>query len=157
MAPLVRQETIRFLTVHIENALRFHRRTIKRQVMPHRCVRLLNLPYTAVYVTSCYFVTKVLYMVNVILQFYLMNLFLDTNQYSFFGFGAIHAILNGSDWQQSGIFPRVTMCDMQVSWHESSTTTRCDRPLEIDELAGQFPKTNLMYLRIYIGAMCGHQ
>lgn len=114
LAPLVRQETIRFLTVHIENALRFHRRTIKRQVMPHRCVRLLNLPYTAVYVTSCYFVTKVLYMVNVILQFYLMNLFLDTNQYSFFGFGAIHAILNGSDWQQSGIFPRVTMCDMQA-------------------------------------------
>jgi hypothetical protein len=114
LAPLVRQQTLRILTVHIENALRFHRRTIKRQVTPHNCLRLLNLPYTAVYVTSCYLVMKVLYLINIVIQFYMMNQFLSTREDSFFGFGAVRALLNGSDWAESGVFPRVTMCDMMV-------------------------------------------
>ena len=41
---------------------------------PHRIAIFLNLPYSSFYVTTIYLFTKVMYLVNVCAQLYVMNL-----------------------------------------------------------------------------------
>ncbi len=43
-----------------------------------------------------------------------MNWFLQTDDYSFYGFGVINDLLTGKPRNESGIFPRVTLCDMNI-------------------------------------------
>ncbi|VDL64619.1 unnamed protein product [Nippostrongylus brasiliensis] len=40
--------------------------------------------------------------------------FLETDKYSWYGLGAMVDLLNGTTWQQSGMFPRVSLCDFDV-------------------------------------------
>ena len=58
------------------------------------------------YVTVLYLVTKLLYIVNVIAQFLILNAFLGPN-YTWWGFGILRDILSDHEWEQSGHFPRV--------------------------------------------------
>lgn len=112
--PQVKTNNIKSLTVHLQNALKFHRRLYRRQVRPHKILRFLNLPYSAVYVTSIYLLTKLLYLMNVAIQVVFLNRFLETDHYSWYGFGAVMDMMNGTTWDQSLIFPRVTLCDFKV-------------------------------------------
>lgn len=68
-----------------------------------------------IYLTALYLFTKLLYVGNVVLQFVILNAFLGP-QYTFWGFGILNDIFNGREWQESGHFPRVTLCDFNV-WH----------------------------------------
>uniref|UniRef100_A0AC35TRJ0 Innexin n=1 Tax=Rhabditophanes sp. KR3021 TaxID=114890 RepID=A0AC35TRJ0_9BILA len=65
------------------------------------------------YLVSLYCFTKVLYVVNVIVQFIIMNAFLGS-KYTFWGYGILQDLINGKEWEESGHFPRVTMCDFNV-------------------------------------------
>uniref|UniRef100_A0A914WHM2 Innexin n=1 Tax=Plectus sambesii TaxID=2011161 RepID=A0A914WHM2_9BILA len=64
-----------------------------------------------VYVTILYLVVKLLFIVNVILQFVILNHFLGP-QYSWWGYDILRDLANGREWEQSGHFPRVsfTLC-----------------------------------------------
>lgn len=55
-----------------------------------------------------------LYVGNVLLQFFILNVFLGP-QYTFWGVGILSDIWNGREWSESGHFPRVTMCDFNVN------------------------------------------
>lgn len=66
-----------------------------------------------VYVTILYLVVKLLFIVNVILQFVILNNFLGP-QYSWWGYDILKDLANGREWEQSGHFPRVTMCEVEV-------------------------------------------
>ncbi|KAI6237508.1 Innexin [Aphelenchoides besseyi] len=112
--PDIKRANIRSLTVHLQGALRFHRRLNKKQIRPHRLLRLFNLPYSACFVTVMYMITKFCYLMNVFFQLLLMNKFLETDKYKFYGLGAIVDMLNGKTWETSGVFPRVSLCDFQV-------------------------------------------
>lgn len=65
------------------------------------------------YVTMVYLLVKLLYLVNSISQLFLLTTMLTTGR-SEKGVGMFIDILWGEDWRQSGIFPRVTMCDFDV-------------------------------------------
>jgi hypothetical protein len=65
------------------------------------------------YVTILYLFVKFLFLLNVIVQFVILNKFLGP-QYTFWGYDILSDILNGRQWQQSGHFPRVTLCDIDV-------------------------------------------
>lgn len=54
-----------------------------------------------------------MYVGNVMFQFVILNVFLGS-QYSFWGVGVLQDIYNGKEWNESGHFPRVTMCDFNV-------------------------------------------
>ncbi|OZC10843.1 Innexin [Onchocerca flexuosa] len=69
---------------------------------------------SGIYLISLYLFTKVLYVVNVILQFVIMNAFLGP-QYTFWGAGILSDIWSGKEWSESGHFPRVTMCDFHIA------------------------------------------
>ncbi|XGW02502.1 hypothetical protein V3C99_014495 [Haemonchus contortus] len=112
--PDIKRANIRSLTVHLQGALRFHRRLHKKQIRPHRLFWFCNLPYSAFFVTWMYLCTKFFYLANVCLQLLLMNKFLETDKYSWYGFGAMLDLLNGTTWEQSGMFPRVSLCDFDV-------------------------------------------
>ncbi|CAD6193850.1 unnamed protein product [Caenorhabditis auriculariae] len=112
--PDIKRANIRSLTVHLQGALRFHRRLQKKQIRPHKIFWAFNLPYSAFFVTSMYLCTKFFYLANVCTQLLLMNKFLETDKYEWYGFGALVDLLNGTTWLQSGVFPRVSLCDFDV-------------------------------------------
>ncbi|KIH59966.1 NUC205 domain protein [Ancylostoma duodenale] len=110
----VRQKNIAILARHLQNALRFHRRMEKRRVIVHKTVTCLNYQYSSGFVSAVYLFTKALYLVNVVLQLWLMNYFLGTNKHQWYGLGVIKDIVNGVEWETSGYFPRSAICDFEV-------------------------------------------
>ncbi|KAF8384808.1 inx-10 [Pristionchus pacificus] len=112
--PEIKKANIKSITMHLQGALRFHKRLQKKQIKPHKFFWMCNLPYSAFFVTSMYITTKLFYFINVVLQLLLMNKFLETDRYSWYGFGAIVDLIAGSSWKTSGVFPRVSLCDFDV-------------------------------------------
>jgi len=68
---------------------------------------------SGIYVTWLYLMTKLLYVLNILVQFVILNAFLGP-QYTFWGAGILQDIWYGRSWKESGHFPRVTMCDFHV-------------------------------------------
>lgn len=66
-----------------------------------------------VYLVGLYLLTKVLYAVNTLVQLIILNAFLGP-QYTMWGYGILRDIWNNKVWEESGHFPRVTMCDFHV-------------------------------------------
>lgn len=65
------------------------------------------------FVTILYLVIKGLWLVNIILQFVVLDVFLGP-EYTLWGIGIIGDLFHGRHWKESGHFPRVTMCDVMV-------------------------------------------
>ncbi len=72
--PDVRRENVKALAMHLQGALRFHRRLEKRHLLPHKIFRFLNLYYKAYYVTLVYFCAKIAFLVNSTIQLQLLNM-----------------------------------------------------------------------------------
>uniref|UniRef100_A0AC34Q5F8 Innexin n=1 Tax=Panagrolaimus sp. JU765 TaxID=591449 RepID=A0AC34Q5F8_9BILA len=109
-----RKKNLDVLTTHISKALHFQRRMTRRNVLIHKTVKLLNLRYKACFISYMYLVTKLCYLVNVWVQFYSMNWFLHTDKYSWYGYNVVLDILGGKQWETSGFFPRVSICDFSI-------------------------------------------
>lgn len=65
------------------------------------------------YVSTLYLFVKLLYVINIFTQFIILNNFLGT-EHSLWGFKTMYDLWTGREWLDSGIFPRVTMCDFKV-------------------------------------------
>ncbi|ESO08133.1 hypothetical protein HELRODRAFT_98251 [Helobdella robusta] len=65
------------------------------------------------YLTCLYILIKLIYIINVILQIFLLNGFLKTN-YELYGFETIRKMLAGQDWTTSERFPRISMCSFTI-------------------------------------------
>ncbi|KAK0400618.1 hypothetical protein QR680_015348 [Steinernema hermaphroditum] len=63
--------------------------------------------------TVLYLATKFFFLINVLLQFYMMNHFLGGN-YMNWGWETLQDLYFGKEWVESPIFPRVIMCDFEV-------------------------------------------
>ncbi len=59
------------------------------------------------YVTWLYVLMKLVYIIQVLCQFMLLNAFLAPN-YTLWGFGILRDIIDGREWEVSGHFPRLT-------------------------------------------------
>ncbi|CAJ0947169.1 unnamed protein product, partial [Mesorhabditis belari] len=65
------------------------------------------------FVAMLYLFVKFLYVCNIFGQFYLLNTFLGSD-YHFWGFQTFLDLMSGREWLESGVFPRVTLCDFKV-------------------------------------------
>uniref|UniRef100_A0A914RQZ2 Innexin n=1 Tax=Parascaris equorum TaxID=6256 RepID=A0A914RQZ2_PAREQ len=55
----------------------------------------------------------ILYTVNIVGQIFLLNTFLG-NRSKWYGLQVLNDLMNGREWEESGHFPRVTLCDFEV-------------------------------------------
>ncbi|KAL3118165.1 hypothetical protein niasHT_001939 [Heterodera trifolii] len=112
--PEVRDRTIDVMARHIDDALRYQRDLIARS----RGVFLFALINVGriygAYVTLLYSMCKLLHLVNAMVQFYFLNRFLETSDYPLFGGHVIYDLFRDREWQDSGRFPRVTLCDFEI-------------------------------------------
>ena len=112
-----RKKNLEILTSHITKALKFQKRMIRRNVIIHEAIKFFNLRYKTCFISYLYLVTKFFYLVNVLVQFYFMNWFLHTDKYTWYGFDVVWDIIRGEQWETSGYFPRVSICDFTVSFY----------------------------------------
>lgn len=50
-----------------------------------------------------------MYVGNILTNLILVNKFLETDDYSIYGFGVVRDLLYGRSWMESGNFPRITL------------------------------------------------
>jgi len=110
-----RNENINALSVHLSKVLKFHHRLDRNNRQnQHRWLRCLNFKYSSHYVYAVYIICKVLFLLNVVLQLYLLYKFLFSSA-DISHFGVWRDIFSGnSTWRESGHFPRVIWCDFDV-------------------------------------------
>uniref|UniRef100_A0A915BQ08 Innexin n=1 Tax=Parascaris univalens TaxID=6257 RepID=A0A915BQ08_PARUN len=101
-----RSESVAVVATHLYDSIRTQRKLVRRGA-------LTSLLQKGTYLTVLYLFVKFVYLVQAIAQFVLLNRFLGTN-YTFWGFEILRDLANGREWQESGHFPRVTMCDFDV-------------------------------------------
>lgn len=101
-----RNESVTVVATHLYDSLKTQRNLARRG------------PWTLLlqkgtYLTVLYLFIKMVYLIQAITQFVLLNKFLGTG-YTFWGFEILRDLMSGREWEESGHFPRVTMCDFDV-------------------------------------------
>jgi len=85
------------------------------------------------YISMLYIVVKVLYVVNALGQFLLLNAFMGQKFY-LYGFDVIQDLVKGRDFWESHRFPRVTMCDFTIrnlGENNHRNTIQCTLPINL--------------------------
>uniref|UniRef100_A0A0K0G0H5 Innexin n=1 Tax=Strongyloides venezuelensis TaxID=75913 RepID=A0A0K0G0H5_STRVS len=113
--PTMRQKNVNGLAVHLTSIFR-HRFCFGSQHTYHLklLAKLINLRFCASFLTFLYLGIKVLFLINVLFQMYLMNKFLQTDGYGIYGLSVIKDLMFGKPWAESGNFPRITYCDLDI-------------------------------------------
>ncbi|CAF0950621.1 unnamed protein product [Rotaria sp. Silwood1] len=65
------------------------------------------------YLVIVYFLIKLLWLVNVLAQLFLLNAFLG-NEYYLFGFEVMEKLFKNQRWTENRHFPKVTYCDFKI-------------------------------------------
>ena len=84
------------------------------------------------FLCALYIIIKMLYIFNLFAQLYFIGILTGTN-YTFYGIEMLQYYNNGSDWQTTGLFPRLIWCEFTV-WSTSNQHThaiQCVLPINI--------------------------
>ncbi|CAK5074068.1 unnamed protein product [Meloidogyne enterolobii] len=100
-----RQRAMQTIATNVEEALH-----VKHQLGGSR-MRMLNLIICTR--SSGAAVTFLYISVNIVGQIFLLNTFLG-NRSRWYGLHVLQDLMNGHEWEESGHFPRVTLCDFEV-------------------------------------------
>ncbi|GMT00810.1 hypothetical protein PENTCL1PPCAC_22984, partial [Pristionchus entomophagus] len=65
------------------------------------------------YLSNVYLVAKLIYCINTLIQFITLNKFLKQPDI-FWGASVLSDLVHGHNWEDSGNFPRIAMCDFEV-------------------------------------------
>ncbi|TKR93645.1 hypothetical protein L596_008059 [Steinernema carpocapsae] len=65
------------------------------------------------YLTTAYILVKAVFALNAVVQFFMVKYMLGTSSI-FWGLEVANDLVAGREWQETGNFPRVTMCDFAV-------------------------------------------
>lgn len=84
------------------------------------------------YLSCCYLLVKIVYLINATGQLFLLNVFLG---YEFHAFGVqvLDHLINGQPWTGSERFPLVTLCDFRIRQNTNvhQYTVQCVLPINI--------------------------
>lgn len=101
-----RKSSMEVVAAHIRDSLRMQQSLAKGYLFSPLFSR-------GTFLICLYKFVKLLYLLQIVAQFVLLNNFLGT-AYRFWGFEILRDLAHGREWQESGHFPRVTMCDFEV-------------------------------------------
>ncbi|VDN58039.1 unnamed protein product [Dracunculus medinensis] len=101
-----RNDSVAVVSSHIYDSLKTQQKLSRRGL-------IAAILQKGSYLTILYLFIKLVYILQAIMQFIILNNFLGTN-YTFWGFEILRDLAHGREWQESGHFPRVTMCDFDV-------------------------------------------
>ena len=95
--------------------------------------RPADFTLSGVYLVVCYFIFKILYIANAVVQLILLDRFLAMDEYYFYGFHVLTKMATGQMWMTSERFPRVTLCDLKVRQlgNIHRYTIQCSLPLNL--------------------------
>ncbi|PAA59282.1 hypothetical protein BOX15_Mlig007356g1 [Macrostomum lignano] len=135
--PEALNKNVRFMARYMEGCI-YRQREYRRGVgvrLKHclsKCSCLCCGKRYGNFLVVLYFFIKVLYLLNVFGQLYIMEKFIGTT-YTFFGFRVLLDIVHGIKWYQSSNFPRVTFCDLQAKKEGQNYhyTLQCVLPLNM--------------------------
>ncbi|KAL3854766.1 hypothetical protein ACJMK2_014015 [Sinanodonta woodiana] len=84
------------------------------------------------FLTGLYLLTKVLYVANIVSQFFILNAFMG-GFYSMWGFEAIDSLAREYEMKESLRFPRVTLCDFKIRQLQNIQpwTVQCVLPINL--------------------------
>jgi len=132
-----REKTLRYMTKQMDRYLSSQRSvqtgcTISLKHCFSRTCCLLCGRRHGNYLVMLYMVVKVLSLINVIGQLFILDAFLGNN-FHLYGFDVLASIIRGDDWTASPRFPRVTMCDFKVRrlGNVQRYTVQCVLPINL--------------------------
>uniref|UniRef100_A0A914EMS8 Innexin n=1 Tax=Acrobeloides nanus TaxID=290746 RepID=A0A914EMS8_9BILA len=101
-----RKSSVEVVAIHLRDSLRTQQQLLKRNIFG-------TLLRRGSFLNVLYILVKFIYLAQVLTQFVILNRFLGTS-YTLWGFDILRDLAYGREWQESGHFPRVTMCDFEV-------------------------------------------
>ncbi|TGZ65354.1 hypothetical protein CRM22_005902 [Opisthorchis felineus] len=105
-----RHKAISCLVAALEEVSEASKRFRRTRGVFKRCLR--GAPPTT-QITLLFLFVRFLFIANNVGQIYIMRRFIGTND-TLFGLHVFQELLTGSQWEVSGLFPRVTYCDVKV-------------------------------------------
>ncbi|CAJ0583067.1 unnamed protein product, partial [Mesorhabditis spiculigera] len=103
-----RDDQVKRAAHHIEEAL-----DMQRELKSDSCDVVKRWRKSGHYLSFLYIGVKLLYVLNIFVQFAIFKMFLGTKS-TFWGWEVLNDIRSGREWEETGNFPRVTMCDFNV-------------------------------------------
>ncbi|XP_048772745.1 innexin unc-9-like [Ostrea edulis] len=136
--PKKRDETVKHIAVYIDRWLETHRQynynfmvRMKQKASKICCIMCNKREGT--YLTGLYMFVKILYCVNVICQFFILNAFMGHGFYSAYGLEVLQGLANNWEINESPRFPRVTLCDFDIRQLQNLQrwTVQCVLPINL--------------------------
>ncbi|VDL80694.1 unnamed protein product [Nippostrongylus brasiliensis] len=125
--PSARRANINGLAMHLSSVFNHRFRFGSVHPYHHKVLKFLNLRFYEAYLTFLYLGIKLLFLINVLVQMFLLSRFLETNSQGFYGYGIFWDLITGQGWTESPNFPVVTYCDMEIRilGHIQRHTVQC--------------------------------
>ena len=132
-----RRETIQHIAQYMDRWLEAHRQyhfnaLIRIRQRFSRFICFLCAKRDGTYLTGLYIFVKVLYVVNVICQFFILNGFMG-GWYNLYGFEVLSGLVGDHSWAESPRFPKVTLCDFDIRQLQNIQryTVQCVLPINL--------------------------
>lgn len=129
-----RKETVGHIANYLDRWLGAHRQYRFNALvrMRQKAFRMLCSKREGTYLTGLYIFVKLLFSVNVIVQFFLLNGFMG-DWYNLYGFEVLDGLSNDHYWRDSPRFPKVTLCDFEIRQLENIQryTVQCVLPINL--------------------------